>query len=335
MNTEIKKWEDICEDFTEGLLLGNGSSISFHSEFAYKSLKQHAVDAGLIKGDVEKIFKSFHTEDFELVLRIVWHAYHVNEALGIEDKQTQTAYEAIRNSLINAVRDIHCLHSDVTDKFDAAYKFAKRFSTICSLNYDLTLYWVCMYGNYIKDGHIFKDCFLPRCFDDDWERFREPYGAQKECSLFFYPHGNLVFARDKIENERKIQASDSELLNSILKKWENGSYVPLFVSEGTSDQKVKSIQSSYYLNTVYREVLPSLGKSVVIYGWGFGEHDLHIMNRICKGGTLNFAVSVFPDGKEEAYCNKVSQIIKDASGSNRKKVDITFFCSKTSKECWS
>ncbi|WP_161935562.1 replication protein RepA [Burkholderia pseudomallei] len=42
--------------------------------------------------------------------------------------------------------------------------------------------------------------------------------------------------------------------------------------KATAEQKVASIRSSYYLSTVYREVLPSERESLVIYGWGFGEH---------------------------------------------------------------
>lgn len=308
MSLVIKKWEDICTKYTDGLLLGNGASIALHGDFAYKSLKKHASDKSHLNKDVEEIFSKFHTDDFELILRIIWHAYLVNQALGINDAKTEAAYKSIRDALIQSVQEIHCTHSGVSTHLNKAYKFAKNFKTICSLNYDLTLYWICMYGNDIDDGHKFKDCFLPEAFDDDWERLRDPIGKQKDCTLFFYPHGNLIFARDKIDNERKLAASGlDDLLDSILQKWSNGSYTPLFVSEGTSDQKVKSIKSSFYLNTVYREVLPEIGSSVVIYGWGFGEHDMHILERICKGGTTNFAVSVYPDGNEKDYCHKVQQ----------------------------
>lgn len=329
---KIKQWNDIKQEFKDSLLLGNGASVAIDGSFSYKSLKQHAIDEGYFTSQVQTLFSAFHTEDFELILRIVWHAYHVNDVLGISDDKTKEAYEAVRDTLISSVRSIHCQHDDATKYFKNIYSFSKNFKTVCSLNYDLTLYWVAMYGNDISDGHMFKDCFNGKSFDDDWQRFREPIYQQRKCTLFFYPHGNLVFARDKIENEVKIRATTGNaLLESILEKWENGSYIPLFVSEGTSDQKLKSIQSSYYLNTVYREVLTDINETLVIYGWGLGEHDLHIINRICSGGTRKFAVSVFPDGKEEAYCNRASQIIKDAC--NGEEVQIEFFCT-TSEECW-
>lgn len=329
---EIKKWNDIKGDFKDGLLLGNGASVAIDGSFSYKSLKKHAIDEGYFSEQVQALFDAFHTEDFELILRIVWHAYHVNDALEIDDDKTKEAYEAVRDTLISSVRSIHCQHGTALTKFKNIYNFSKKFNTIFSLNYDLTFYWLTMYGNKVNDGHKFKDCFNGNKFNDDWSEFRNPIYNQKKCTLFFYPHGNLVFARDKIENEVKIKADNNDLLESILTKWKKGSYIPLFVSEGTSKQKIKSIQSSYYLNTVYREVLTDIEESLVIYGWGLGEHDLHIINRICLGGTRRFAVSVFPDGNEEAYCNRVTQVVKDAC--NNEDVEIEFYCT-TSEGCWN
>ena len=215
------------------------------------------------------------------------------------------------------------------DQFLNIYNFMKRFKTVISLNYDLIIYWARMYGQDIKDRHSFKDCFISSSFDDDWSKFYDPISSEKSCTLVFYPHGNLVFARDKIENERKIVSSSMDLLSEILRKWENGSYVPLFVSEGTSKQKVKSIQGSYYLNTIYREVLPRVSENLVIYGWGMGEHDIHILQRIAKSKVKNIAVSVF--GNDQAFCNRVSKLIEDEIS---KDVKITFFDSQ-SDECWN
>lgn len=133
-----------------------------------------------------------------------------------------------------------------------------------------------------------------------------------------------MLARDKIENERKISANSDGLLESILQKWENGSYVPLFVSEGTSKQKQKSIQSSYYLNTVYREVLANLSDNLTIYGWGFGEHDMHILERVSLSGIKRVAVSVYKN--DQAFCSRAHQILVDHLG---KDCEITFFDSKS------
>lgn len=329
MPIEIHEWKDIEEGFDGAILLGNGASIAVHDSFRYGSLKQHAIDNGLLTEDVDSIFNFFHTDDFELILRIVWQATNVNKSLNIEDDKTEQAYQHVRDCLISAVRNIHPENGTISNQIPNIYRFLKRFNTIIDLNYDLIVYWVMMYGLDIKDGHAFKDCFDGAYFDDDWTRFREPIRDQKQCSLVFYPHGSLFLARDKIENEKKISAAGFSLLEGILKKWEQGSYVPLFVSEGTAEQKTKSIHSSYYLNTVYREVLTHLPPNLVIYGWGFGEHDIHLLKRIAKAGIERIAVSVF--GNDQAYCNRITQIISDEIG---KECSILFFDSN-SAGCWN
>lgn len=328
MTFEIVNWGDIEDDYDGTVLLGNGASIAVDDSFNYGSLKKHSIDNGLFTEDVEKVFSFFHTDDFELILRIVWQATNVNKSLEIEDNKTEEAYRHVRDCLIAAVRDIHSDHDEISDKLPRIYEFLKKFNTVIPLNYDLIVYWSMMYGMDVEDGHAFKDCFNRSEFDDDWKKYREKIRGQKSCSLVFYPHGSLILARDKIENERKISSNGLSLLDSILEKWERGSYVPLFVSEGTKDQKIKSIQNSYYLNTVFREVLSSLPNNLVIYGWGLGEHDMHIIQRMAKSGISRVAISVF--GNDQAYCNRVNKIIKDEFGD---KCEIVFFDSE-SPGCW-
>lgn len=329
MHFKIKDWNNIQDEYDGAILLGNGASIAVDSRFTYGSLKQYAADNGFFTNDVQNIFDFFETDDFELILRIVWQATNVNESLGIQDNKTEQAYAHIRDGLISVVRDIHSGYGDISNQFPTIYEFLKRFKTVIPLNYDLIVYWVMMYGRDIDDKHAFKDCYVSSVFDDDWQRFRKPIGRERLCSLVFYPHGSLVLARDKIENERKITSNGLNLLEGILSKWENGSYVPLFVSEGTTEQKIKSIQSSYYLNTVYREVLSSLPSNLVLYGWGLGEHDMHIIKRIAKSNIEKVAVSVL--GDDQAYCNRVNQILKDELG---KECEIVFFDSQ-SDNCWN
>lgn len=282
--------------------------------------------------DVHELFKFFDTEDFELVLRLVWQATNINQVLDINDNKTRSAYLHIRDCLIEAVREIHPDYQQVTEQtISTIYSFIKQFRTVLSLNYDLILYWAVMYGLDKEDGYEVKDCFIKKRFDDDWRRFREPLKRNStNTTLVFYPHGNLMLCRDKIESEYKItiRRDDNNLLQSILRKWETEDYVPLFVSEGTAAQKINAIKSSNYLNTVYREVLTDLGKNLVIYGWAISEQDQHILDRIKLSKPEKVAVSVY--GNDQVYCNKVEQIIKDKFGVN---TEIVFYKSDSSG-CW-
>lgn len=325
----IEQWLDIGDDFSEALLLGNGASRSISESFSYDSLKSHAEDHGLLNASVMKLFEYFNTSDFELVLRLIWQATNVNKALDIDDENTYEAYLHVRECLIQAVQDIHPHHTDIIGHLSHTYEFTKKFNTILSLNYDVFLYWTMMYGNERQDRHKFKDCWIRSEFDENWEDYRQSFNFHdRDVSLVFYPHGNLVLARNSIEFESKLAGGSNNLLNSILVSWRSESYIPLFVSEGTSPQKISSINNSHYLSTVYREVIPSIRDNLVIYGWDFGPHDIHILRRLKKTTIRTIAVSVFQ--KNQVFCNRVEQMIHD---NIRDDIEVVFFDS-ASPGCW-
>jgi hypothetical protein len=186
-----------------------------------------------------------------------------------------------------------------------------------------------MYGQSIDDYHSFKDCFINSEFDNNWQRFRKPIDSYRYTTLVFYPHGSLMLCRNKVESEFKISGNGFSLLDAILRTWENGLVVPLFVSEGISQQKINSIQSSNYLNIVYREVLTNLEETLVIYGWGLGEQDSYILQQITFADIRKVAVSVY--GNDQAYCNRVSQLIHQTLGQH---IEVIFFRSN-SPGCWN
>ncbi|QXB93275.1 DUF4917 family protein [Providencia rettgeri] len=332
MACEIYNWIDIESQFSEStLLIGNGASMAIDGRFGYQSLIEYAEKHGLMNSDVNKLFNFFKTTDFELVLRLVWQATNINMALEIEDDKTRNAYVHVRDCLIKAVRDIHPEYQEVSEQMPKVYNFIKKFKTILSLNYDLILYWTVMYGLSIRDNRELKDCFLNGEFESDWTRFREPMDYRKKTTLVFYPHGSLVLCRNKVESEFKIvtKGTKQNLLESILSAWNTGEYIPLFVSEGTVEQKINSIKNSNYLNTVYREVFADLGKKLVIYGWEIGEQDMHILERIKQSNVNEVAISVYSNNK--AYCNRVEKLIKEKLGSGV----LLYFFDSASPNCWN
>ena len=170
-------------------------------------------------------------------------------------------------------------------------------------------------------------CFVGNgAFDDAWQRFRKPC-RERTNTLVFYPHGSLALCRNAVEQETKIHNAGAKLLDTILQAWSSEKVVPLFVSEGTMQQKVSSIQNSYYLSTVYREVLTSPRFTLTLYGWGLGEHDRHLLKRMRGTGIQRVAVSVFRG--DQAYCNYAYKVIQEDLG----VVDVDFFDSE-SPGCW-
>ncbi|USE36597.1 DUF4917 family protein [Endozoicomonas sp. SCSIO W0465] len=186
---EILNWNEIKEEFHQGsLLLGNGSSIAVHECFKYESLYEKSVELGYLTENVQAVFEKFGVNDFELVLRRLWQAKLVNEALDLPRGEVEIAYEKVRNALISTVRETHVKYDDARLHLQSIYKFMQSFETVISLNYDLIVYWAAQYGNR-ELGTWFKDCFHRSEFRNDWRNLRIPYKA-KRATLYFYPHGN-------------------------------------------------------------------------------------------------------------------------------------------------
>lgn len=328
---DIHQWSDIKNRFQGGaLLLGNGASLAVHKGFGYPSLRQAAEDQGHITPEVAGVFRAFGKDDFELVLRRLWEATLVNKALGVEPGRVEQAYQQVRTALISTVRDVHISHEDAKRHFAPMFQFMKSFDTVFSLNYDLLVYWAMM-ASQGELGRWFKDGFQEGgVFREDWETLRKPYGADG-TTLVFYPHGSLLTARRDDYTEGKLTlppGGGATLLDRILQLWETGSASPLFVSEGTAEQKKESIANSNYLSRVFREALPNAGESLVIYGWAISEQDAHILGQLRRTGSSLRRVAVSVYGGSQAS----AQQAEDALAAVGVK-EVLFFDAE-SPGCW-
>lgn len=329
---KIADWSEIAGDFREGLILGNGASMALHHGFAYQSLLEEARRRKFISQNVEGIFHHLRTKDFERVLRMLWHASRINKALRIKDTKTRKAHESLRTALVQTVTAIHPAHTIVIDQLPQIARFMKRFKVVLSLNYDLLVYWTMLWENE-RHRNRFKDCFIHGEFDSDWKVYCEPYGSSHRSTLVFYPHGNLALATDLEGREKKLTASAfSGLLETVSLKWNSGKYSPLFVSEGTSKQKVSAISRSPYLKTIQDSVLPKLGKRIAIFGWSLSIRDKHILKAICHSNLEKIAVSVLTTTPRLGQkCAEIERKIQDAS--NGHAVKVVFF-DANSQGCW-
>lgn len=182
---KLHDWKDIADDFGDTLVLGNGASVALYEGFRYDSLREAAEERGFITSAVQQVFDHLGTEDFELVLNMLWHAEHVNRALDVEEDITKQAYADVREALVRAVREVHCTYEDVEPYLSAIHNFIGRFQTVLSLNYDLVVYWAMLAGNTEFEASRFKDCFTDGIhLDPNWERLREPFGTSEATLVF-------------------------------------------------------------------------------------------------------------------------------------------------------
>lgn len=333
-------WEDIKDDSSRKLLLGNGASIAIYDKFAYSSLYEEADKANRINTNVKRLFEDFKTTDFEFILRRLWETNRINKLLNIKDYRTLNLYRSLKQTLIETTTEIHPMPEEIQGSLFPISNFMKQFDTVLSLNYDLLVYWAMLKGNdQYKSGQWFKDCFLDEgMFEQDFDYLRKPIGDAKGATLVFYPHGNLILATDSIGNEIKLsKSSELYLLNRIIHEWERGDCISLFVSEGSTDEKLRTIRQSSYLDIVYHYLVESKCDSLVVYGWSFKDEDDHILRAIVNGEFEKLAVSVHLDGGDvESYCSQVEFKLRKMYKNLHKKYRyrVQFFDSR-SKGCWN
>ena len=330
---KIHDWSEIKAQFNDNLLLGNGASIAIDNRLSYRSLYKKVCESGGLDDELTKMFDYFHTTNFEFIMKLLLEASLVNGVLNINERKTKEYYYQLRDTLINVVREIHPTYQEVENVLPRMSKFLMGFNTIMSLNYDLLVYWSMLKGNEELKCTWFKDCYVRGAFEKDFDYLYKPLPPAKGSTLVFYPHGSLFLATDIYGNELKLSRSnDDYLLETILTKWTESDYIPLFVSEGTSSQKFRAITRSNYLNSVYDSVLTDISGSLVVYGWSANEQDEHIFDAIDQPNLRNIAVSVHTENpKWESYCELIESRI--AVSHNLRGVNLYFFNSHC-KGCW-
>lgn len=330
---ELSNWSDLKNRFKHNILIGNGASIAINDRLSYRSLYEQVCESGRLNREITTMFEHFGTTNFEFIMKLLLEASQVNEALEINDEKTKDYYYVIRDSLISTIGDIHPTYQTVEHYLPQIANFLRNFHTVLSLNYDLLVYWAMLIGNDNLECQWFKDCYVSGEFEKDFSYLYRPLPPATGATLVFYPHGSLFLATDIYGNEEKLSRSENEfLLETILNRWKEKDYIPLFVSEGTTVEKFHAITRSNYLNTIYDSILTEINGSLVIYGWSASEQDEHIFEAIDHRGITDIAVSVHTANPDcESYCNRIANRIDLTH--NLRNVNLYFFDSKC-QGCW-
>jgi hypothetical protein len=112
-------------------------------------------------------------------------------------------------------------------------------------------------------------------------------------------------------------------------------YFPLFVSEGTSDEKYEKIRHNDYLAKGYRSFSQITG-DLFIYGHSLAANDDHYLRCIVRGKISNLYVSLHGDPESDGNKFIVSRAQQLASGrrSRRYPLSVAFF-DADSTHVWS
>lgn len=283
-------------------LLGNGFSIACRPNiFAYGKLYEQA-DFSKVSPTAKFAFDALGTQDFEKVIKslrdsaIIVKAYGGSAALAT---QLRSDADGLRELLVQTIASTHpSWPGDLSEsEYTACRKFLKNFDTIYSLNYDLLLYWTQMHTP-IGVAPTSDDGF--RTPDDEFEAAYvtwEP-GNSHEQNMWFL-HGALhVFdtgteIRKYTWNRTGIRLIDQ--IRDALKR----NYFPLFVSEGTSEEKYERIRHSDYLAKAYRS-FSEIGGALFIYGHSLAKNDDHYLKCIQKGKIFHLFIALYGDPNSDS-----------------------------------
>ncbi len=324
----MKNWNDIKNEFENGLIfLGNGSSIALNKKFVYKDIREYASKNRYINDEVNNVFDKLDTVNFEKVLEYLYKASIVNEILKIDHEKPKKLHDELKNGLINSVRDMHPSYKEIIEDLKKIKKFLDTFKVVIDLNYDLIAYWGIMLDS---KGKNFDDFFGQGGILKNHNEIQRIIRKEK---IIIYPHGSLFICKseksDTIKEgaqsveegqELKISGNKSEDILSVI---QNTDFLePVFVAEGTNEQKVEMIKNSHYLGTVL-EILPEVKfDSFTFLGFSFNENDEHIVNQLAKGRMGKIKISVSVHENNPGTITDANKMLKSCF---RENCEIKFF----------
>ncbi len=292
------------------LLLGNGFSIACRADiFHYGSLFGQA-DFSAVP-EVEAVFQSLGTEDFEVAIRALESASRILPAYvptgaAAGAKMVQHA-AALKEILVATIAGNHPnIPPDIPDdKFWACRRFLANFlaqdGQVFTLNYDLLLYWTLMHDDMPFDAPIplaTNDGFgndedEP---DADYVVWQGETGAHNAKIHFL--HGALHLFDSGTELKKYTWIRKGKPLVEQAREAINANAYPLFVAEGTSAQKKTKIRHNAYLYQGFKQLTANAVQGrhcFFIFGHSLAANDDHILVRLARGRFPKLYVGIYGD----------------------------------------
>jgi hypothetical protein len=273
VDDSLSRWPDISGHLRAqdvGLLLGNGASQAVWPQFSYRSLYDlscapgHAASLG---AEEQEIFSEMGTTNFENVLWALATTSMVCRVLRKPYEDVSDHYQRIRRSLIHAVHGVHVPFTRLTETVKSRIRrYFTHYDYIYTTNYDLLVYWSLM-----NDEMQFKDFLWYNRFDPSDSFAWGPY------TKVLFLHGALHLYHN-VAGETVKKTNTEEHGDILSQFYADERLIPLFVSEGTSEDKVKSIRRNDYLSFAYWKLAYHRGPMVVFGNSLSAQFDQHILD---------------------------------------------------------
>lgn len=283
-------------------LLGNGFSIACRPNiFAYGRLFEQA-DFSKISPTARHAFDALGTQDFEKVIKALRDASKIVASYSGPPALAQSLEQdanGLRELLVQTIAASHpAWPGDLIEaEYQACRQFLANFHTVYTLNYDLLLYWTQMHT---PEGQRPSSDDGFRTPQDDFEVAYvvwEPDQSHEQNMWFL--HGALHVFDAGTEIQKYTWKNTGVRLIDQIRDALSKNYFPLFVSEGTSDEKYERIRHNDYLAKAYRS-FSSIQGALFIYGHSLAENDDHYLRCIQRGKLSQLYVGLYGDPNSES-----------------------------------
>jgi Domain of unknown function (DUF4917) len=316
------------------LLLGNGFSIACRPNvFLYGKLYENA-DFSKLSPTAKLAFEALATQDFERVIKALRDAAKILSAYGLDPPKVATLAsdaDALRELLVQTIAASHpAWPGEISEEEYASCKaFIDPFDTIYTFNYDLLLYWVQMHND---EG-------ASPTSDDGFRKQEDNYdasyvvwepGQSHEQNMYFL-HGALhVFDTGTEIQKYTWRNTGIRLIDQIRAALFKG-FFPIFVSEGSSAEKLERIRHNDYLAKAYRS-FSEIGGALFIYGHSLAANDEHYLKRIEKGKVSRVYVGIYGDPNSATNKTIITRANQLASARPaRRPLSVSFFDAGTAR----
>jgi hypothetical protein len=207
--------------------------------------------------------------------------------------------DSLRELLVQTIAASHpAWPGEITEpEYKNCREFISNFDNIYTFNYDLLLYWTQMHTEEGVDPNS-DDGFRKQEDNNDagyvvWEP------SQSHEQNMYFLHGALHVFDTGTEIQKYTWVNTGVRLVDQIRNALSKNFFPLFVSEGTSNEKLERIRHNDYLAKAYRSFSEITG-ALFIYGHSLAENDEHYLKRIEKGKVSCVYVGIYgdPDGDE-------------------------------------
>ena len=299
VDDDLPHWNTLADSDWPTLLIGNGISINLWSHFSYSSLYVEAA----LDPEAEDVFKGLGTSNFETALEAVHHARLVVEALDGQTGDIDDLYARIRDGLFKAVNESHLPWTKFPPETQTLIaKYLNGCMKVFTTNYDLVVYWAHLQN--AKSVNLVDFFWGPRNTFD----LTDTCIYRANSTPVYYLHGAVHLWQDDDGYNGKWTNEETGDLLAVLRRYRvDMSKRPLFISEGTSKAKARSIQRSLYLSHCLG-TLSGDDQNTVIIGHSLSGQDQHIVDALNKGPTREVAVAVHRNGNSRQIIAEKARI---------------------------